>query len=110
MTIEGAIRLGGSPGQAAPRPVDEGGGSPLLPTGKGAGSANLSSIGIGGANVANMVRSNASFSLDESSGLVTIKIVNSQTGEVIRRIPPRDYVQMTLSSGPAKGTLFEARS
>lgn len=56
-----------------------------------------------------VVISSTNFVRDKSTGLVTIKIVNSTTGEVIRRIPIRDYVQIAMERGNAKGALFEAR-
>ena len=55
-------------------------------------------------------RASASFSVDDATKLVTIKIVNSETGEVIRQIPPRDYVQLVIRAGNPQGTLFESRS
>ena len=120
MTIEGAIRLGGSPGQAAPQPAGPGGDSPPLPAGRpvGTGRPRASGATSNGGGVRSdptpgpaPVRSSASFSVDEGTGLVMIKVMNSATGEVIRRIPPRDYIQLVLESGgPTQGTLFEARS
>ena len=120
MTVEGAIRLGGSPGQAAPQPAGPGGDSPPLPAGRPVGTGRPRAFGGNGDRVEvrsepapgpAMVSASASFSVDEGTGLVMIKLINSTTGEVIRRIPPRDYVQLILESGsPTQGTLFEARS
>lgn len=57
-----------------------------------------------------LVTSSARFSVDADSGLISIKIVNSATGELIRSIPSREYVTLPLSSGTAKGTLLDAIS
>ena len=60
-------------------------------------------------STAEIVSSATNFVRDKSTGLVTIEVVNSSTGEVIRRIPNRDYVQMVLDRGNAKGLLIDAR-
>ena len=56
-----------------------------------------------------VVSSSTTFVRDKSTGLVTIEVVNSSTGELIRRIPIRDYVRIAMDGGNAKGALFEAR-
>ncbi|MBT4513869.1 MAG: hypothetical protein HOC77_02095 [Chloroflexi bacterium] len=48
--------------------------------------------------------------MDDATKLVTIKIVDSETGEVIRQIPPRDYIELAAANGNPKGTLFDSRS
>ena len=53
------------------------------------------------------VRTSATFSRDSDSGLISIKIVNSSTGDVIRSIPSRDYVRLPQAAGNLKGTLLD---
>jgi len=63
------------------------------------------------------VQRNLSFSLDEGSGHTVIKVVDTNSGELIRQIPSEDVLavasqlrdirdMLDTSSSPAKGLLF----
>lgn len=117
MAVEGVIRSTGSPGQAPPGKAP--GAQPQLPSGGSGGQGVPAPAGRAEVQLTvprpatarpAPVNASASFSVDEGTGLITIKLVNVQTGELIRRIPPRDYIQLVLEAGAPKGTLFEARS
>ena len=119
MAVEGVDRSVGTPGQPA-SPTPKGGNAPPAPlpgksNGKGVSTKPARpDIQVEVENAAPaapaLVNANASFALDEGSGLITIRIVNSTTGELIREIPPRDYVKIAQASHNVIGTLFEVQS
>ncbi len=47
---------------------------------------------------------------DDESNIVLIQIVDAVSGEVIREIPPEEWVQMHKSLPQPKGTLVEKQS
>ena len=115
MSEEGGVRTIGLPPQGVSS-LRPGGATPSQPPGKTQVAKDPTSIsddrsGSTPSPVAGPVRASATFSVDDETKFVTIKIVNSETGEVIRQIPPRDYVQLVIrAGGNPKGTLFESRS
>lgn len=116
MAVEGVIRPSGTPAQTAPSPKS-GGAPPSLGGSRGPGVSKPAvkppvEVEVQKASSPGpaVVNANATFSVDDATGLITIKLVNAQTGELIRQIPPREYVELVLSSGSPKGTLFEART
>jgi hypothetical protein len=121
MAVEGVDRSVGTPGQPASTPVKGGNAPPTPLPGRSSGKAVPAKpskpdidveVEVQNARPAKpaLVNASASFALDESSGLITIQIVNSSTGELIREIPARDYVRMVQASDNVIGTLFEAQS
>lgn len=114
MSEEGGVRTIGLPPQGVST-LRPGGSKPSQPPGKTQVGKDPTSIsGDRGGSApplgAMPVRASASFAVDEETKLVTIKIVDADTGEVIRQIPPRDYIQLAVKAGNPKGTLFESRS
>lgn len=51
--------------------------------------------------------SELSISMDKNSKKIVIKIVNSETKEVIRQIPPEELVQLAESLQASNGSLFD---
>ncbi len=114
MSEEGGVRTIGLPPQGVSN-LRPGGSKPSQPPGKTQVARDPKSIsgdrgGVTSPPVARPVRASATFTVDDETKFVTIKIVNSETGEVIRQIPPRDYVQLVIKAGNPKGTLFDSRS
>lgn len=55
-----------------------------------------------------LVDRNLSFSVDEKSGRIVIKVTNSETGELIRVIPPEDISKSRDTAGSLVGLLYNA--
>ncbi len=115
MSEEGGVRTIGVPPQGVSN-LRPGGSKPSQPPGKSQVVQDPKSVASDDQNgsaqpaAGGPTRANASFSVDDATKLVTIKIVDSETGEVIRQIPPRDYIELAAANGNPKGTLFDSRS
>ena len=48
------------------------------------------------------------FSIDEDSGKTVIKVIDTETDELIRQIPPEDLLEMQKYFGEMNGMLFES--
>lgn len=53
-----------------------------------------------------VVDRNLSFSVDEASGRIVIKVTNAETGEVIRVIPPEDVARAQTNQDGLVGLLL----
>ncbi len=49
----------------------------------------------------------ARFSVDEARGEIQIEVLNSKTGEVIRKIPPYEAIGLFSEMGKTAGLLFD---
>ena len=56
--------------------------------------------------MAQTVQRQLSFSVDEDSGKTVIKVIDTETEEVIRQIPPEDIMEMQKHLGEMNGLLF----
>ena len=118
MAVEGVAGLLGSyaPSAVLPGQSGEAQAAPLPGHSRGLGdSGTAGTVGVDvevqrtSPAVPAVVNSSTNFVRDRSTGLVTIEIVDSTTGALIRKIPIRDYVQIVMDGKNAKGALFEAR-
>lgn len=57
-----------------------------------------------------LLRRNLQFSVDDESGRMVIKVVDSQTDEVIRQIPKEEMLEIARSLEKAEGLLFRAKA
>lgn len=55
------------------------------------------------------VRRNLVFSEDSSSGRTVVSVIDSETGEIIRQIPPEQVVRIAESLGELRGLLVGER-
>ncbi|EPL04890.1 flagellar protein FlaG [Pseudomonas sp. CF161] len=55
------------------------------------------------------VKRNLEFSIDEPSGKVVVKVIASDSGEVIRQIPNEEVLKLANSLNDASSLLFSAR-
>ncbi|MGE7959940.1 flagellar protein FlaG [Pseudomonas sp. NPDC089530] len=55
------------------------------------------------------VKRNLEFSIDEPSGKVVVKVIASETGEVIRQIPNEEVLKLANSLNDASSLLFSAK-
>jgi len=55
------------------------------------------------------IRRNLVFSEDSSSGRTVVSVVDSETGEIIRQIPPEQVVRIAESLGELRGLLVGER-
>ena len=56
-----------------------------------------------------MSNSELHFAIDDETGISTVKIVDKETGEVIRQIPSREMVEIAKSIDEMRGTLIRQR-
>lgn len=54
------------------------------------------------------VKRNLEFSIDETSGKVVVKVIASESGEVIRQIPSAEALRLAESLHNASSVLFDA--
>lgn len=55
------------------------------------------------------VRRNLEFSIDEASGKVVVKVIASETGEVVRQLPSAEALKIADSLHNAHSLLFNAK-
>lgn len=56
------------------------------------------------------VQRNLSFSLDDSSGRIVVKVTDGVSGEVIRQIPSEEALRLAESLEQARSLLFKAEA
>lgn len=56
------------------------------------------------------VKRNLEFSIDETSGQVVVKVIASESGEVIRQIPTAEALKLADSLHNASNVLFDAKA
>ena len=54
-------------------------------------------------------RRNLEFSMDEESGKIVVKVIASETGEVIRQLPSEEALRIASSLSDVNSLLFEAK-
>ncbi|WP_449441059.1 MULTISPECIES: flagellar protein FlaG [Pseudomonas] len=55
------------------------------------------------------IKRNLEFSIDEQSGKVIVKVIASETGEVVRQIPSAEALKLAESLNNASHVLFDAK-
>ncbi|MFW9081037.1 flagellar protein FlaG [Pseudomonas sp. P2757] len=55
------------------------------------------------------IKRNLEFSIDEHSGKVIVKVIASETGEVVRQIPSAEALKLAESLSNASHVLFDAK-
>jgi len=58
----------------------------------------------------NSVKRNLEFSIDEESGKVIVKVIASDSGQVVRQIPNAEILKLADSLSDANSLLFRARA
>lgn len=56
------------------------------------------------------VKRNLEFSIDETSGKVVVKVIASETGEVVRQIPSEEVLKLADNLSNASSVLFNAKA
>jgi flagellar protein FlaG len=56
------------------------------------------------------VKRNLEFSIDEASGQVVVKVIASESGEVVRQIPNEEVLRLANSLNDASSLLFNAEA
>ena len=54
--------------------------------------------------------SNLEFSIDQSTGSTVVRIVDTQTNEVIRQIPSQEMIDIARAIGSAQGLLLKQKA
>ncbi len=57
-----------------------------------------------------VLRSNLQFEVDKKAEMVIVKIVNKDTGEMVRQIPPADIVRLIQNLNEFIGALMDERA
>jgi len=60
--------------------------------------------------IAQVMNSHLNFSVDKSTGKTVVKIVNGDTGKVIRQIPPEETLRMMSKMRDIIGLLFDQKA
>ncbi|WP_458370854.1 flagellar protein FlaG [Pseudomonas fluorescens] len=55
------------------------------------------------------IKRNLEFSIDEQSGKIVVKVIASETGEVVRQIPSAEALKLAESLSNASHVLFDAK-
>jgi flagellar protein FlaG len=56
------------------------------------------------------VKRNLEFSIDETSGKVVVKVIATETGEVVRQIPSEEALKLADSLSNASSVLFRGKA
>ncbi|KPA88677.1 MULTISPECIES: flagellar protein FlaG [Pseudomonas] len=56
------------------------------------------------------IKRNLEFSIDEHSGKVIVKVIASETGEVVRQIPSAEAMKLADSLSSASSLLFDGKA
>lgn len=56
------------------------------------------------------IKRNLEFSIDEVSGKVVVKVIASESGEVVRQIPSEEALKLADSLHTASNVLFDAKA
>ncbi|CAD5202236.1 Flagellar protein FlaG [Pseudomonas sp. FEN] len=56
------------------------------------------------------IKRNLEFSIDEHSGQVVVKVIASETGEVVRQIPSEEALKLADNLSSASHVLFDAKA
>jgi flagellar protein FlaG len=59
---------------------------------------------------AQQMRRGIRFSVDKASGRIVIKVIDTQSGAVIRQIPPEEVLALSQDLGQGGGVLFNAKA
>ncbi|MBU6957432.1 flagellar protein FlaG [Pseudomonas sp. CVAP len=56
------------------------------------------------------IKRNLEFSIDEASGRVVVKVIATESGEVVRQIPSEEALKLADSLSSASNVLFDAKA
>ena len=56
------------------------------------------------------VKRNLNFSIDDSSGQVVVKVIDGDSGEVVRQIPSEEVLKLAARLDDVRSVLFETRA
>ncbi|MVV51310.1 flagellar protein FlaG [Pseudomonas sp. PB120] len=56
------------------------------------------------------IKRNLEFSIDEASGKVVVKVIATESGEVVRQIPSEEALKLAESLNTASNVLFDAKA
>jgi flagellar protein FlaG len=56
------------------------------------------------------IKRNLEFSIDEASGKVVVKVIATESGEVVRQIPSEEALKLAESLTTASNVLFDAKA
>lgn len=56
------------------------------------------------------VRRNINFSVDDTSGRIVVKVIDSESGDLLRQIPSEEALELAENLSSAGSVLFEAKA
>ena len=109
-----------SPAVNAEKPVDKPADKPVAETAESKGSnlkdketqedAQVKAAAEDIQKFFHAVKRNLEFSIDEGSGKVIVKVIASDSGEVVRQIPNAEIMKLAESLSDANSLLFRAKA
>ncbi|VFS90079.1 flagellin FlaG [Pseudomonas aeruginosa] len=98
----------------APRSAADGSGKPLPEvTASREASESRDDLGLAVSDIQSFVQSvkrNLNFSIDDSSGQVVVKVIDGDSGEVVRQIPSEEVLKLAARLDDVRSVLFETRA
>uniref|UniRef100_UPI00235966B8 flagellar protein FlaG n=2 Tax=Pseudomonas aeruginosa TaxID=287 RepID=UPI00235966B8 len=98
----------------APRSAADGSGKPLPEvTASREASESRDDLGLAVSDIQSFVQSvkrNVNFSIDDSSGQVVVKVIDGDSGEVVRQIPSEEVLKLAARLDDVRSVLFETRA
>ncbi|ENL8733098.1 TPA: flagellar protein FlaG [Pseudomonas aeruginosa] len=98
----------------APRSAADGSGKPLPEvTASREASESRYDLGLAVSDIQSFVQSvkrNLNFSIDDSSGQVVVKVIDGDSGEVVRQIPSEEVLKLAARLDDVRSVLFETRA
>lgn len=95
----------------APRSAADGSGKPLPEvTASREASESRDDLGLAVSDIQSFVQSvkrNLNFSIDDSSGQVVVKVIDGDSGEVVRQIPSEEVLKLAARLDDVRSVLFE---
>ncbi len=105
---------GGQRRYLAPRSAADGSGKPLPEvTASREASESRDDLGLAVSDIQSFVQSvkrNLNFSIDDSSGQVVVKVIDGDSGEVVRQIPSEEVLKLAARLDDVRSVLFETRA
>ena len=102
-TVAEGMHVGGAPARTVERTVEQSE-SPKEPEPSSAFTPSGPKITSG------LLRTHVAFSVDHETGDMVIRVIDNETDEVIRQVPPEEFVRIATRLAKMVGLLFDQKS
>ncbi len=113
VNAQGAAQLSDTPDRTPARRNEAAADGEMLPPAPGAKADDVTQVESAVSQISEFVQNlqrDLQFSVDEDSGRIVIKVIDSQTDEVIRQIPPEDALRLARDLGSAGSLILKERA